>query len=213
MSLLRFSASAARRGSARERHDPPDRGRARAPAPDQAKYLATFAYVARAARERHLAIDATETAEMERIVHRIAGLPGAEAALRRADRGRVRRANLGGTQDYLVTRQFRMIATREQRADLLACLYAVAAADGTIQSEESAEIVKIGEGARLHSPRSANSLRSEYRDKLANFSVERGGGAASRRARRRPRGRRSARAARRSRRDTSRDPRCRWAVP
>ena len=76
--------------------------------------------------------------------------------------------HLGGTQDYLVTRQFKQITSREQRADLLACLYAVAAADGTIRGEESAEIVKIGEELGF-TRAEANSLRGQYRDKLAEF--------------------------------------------
>jgi uncharacterized tellurite resistance protein B-like protein len=135
--------------------------------PDQAKYLATFAYVLARIANADLSIDATETAEMERIVHRIAGLPTPAAALV-VQIAQSQARNLGGTQDYLVTRQFRLIATREQRADLLACLYAVAAADGTIRSEESAEIVKIGEELGF-TRAEANSLRGEYRDKLAEF--------------------------------------------
>jgi tellurite resistance protein len=49
-------------------------------------------------------------------------------------------------------------------------LYAVAAADGTIDTTESAEIVSIGEElgfTRLE----ANSLRTQYRDKLAEFQI------------------------------------------
>jgi uncharacterized tellurite resistance protein B-like protein len=135
--------------------------------PEQAKYLASFAYVLARLANADLAIDATETAEMERIVHRIAGLSDAESAL--VVQIAVSQArNLGGTQDYLVTRQFKQITNREQRADLLACLYAVAAADGTIRSEESAEIAKIGEELGF-TRAEANSLRAEYRDKLAEF--------------------------------------------
>jgi uncharacterized tellurite resistance protein B-like protein len=134
---------------------------------EQAKYLATFAYVLARIAYADLSIDDAETAEMERIVHRIAGLSGAESALV-VQIAESQARNLGGTQDYLVTRQFRLIATREQRADLLGCLYAVAAADGTISGEESAEIVKIGEELGF-TRAEANSLRSQYRDKLAEF--------------------------------------------
>jgi hypothetical protein len=123
--------------------------------PEQAKYLASFAYVLARLANADLAIDATETAEMERIVHRIAGLSDAESAL--VVQIAVSQArNLGGTQDYLVTRQFKQITNREQRAD------------GTIRSEESAEIAKIGEELGF-TRAEANSLRAEYRDKLAEF--------------------------------------------
>jgi uncharacterized tellurite resistance protein B-like protein len=135
--------------------------------PDQAKYLASFAYVLARLANADLRIDEAETAEMERIVHRTAGLSDAESALV-VQIALSQARNLGGTQDYLVTREFRQITSREQRADLLACLYAVAAADGTIRSEESAEIVKIGEELGF-TRAEANSLRAQYRDKLAEF--------------------------------------------
>jgi uncharacterized tellurite resistance protein B-like protein len=135
--------------------------------PEQAKYLATFAYVLARIANADLSIEASETAEMERIVHELAGLSGAEAALV-VQIAQSQARNLGGTQDYLVTRQFRLLASREQRADLLACLYAVAAADGTIRGEESAEIAKIGEELGF-TRAEANSLRTQYRDKLAEF--------------------------------------------
>ena len=134
---------------------------------DQAKYLATFAYVLARIANADLRIDARETTEMERIVHQLAGLSEPEAALV-VQIAQSQARHLGGTQDYLITRQFRLLATREQRANLLGCLYAVAAADGTIASDESAEIVKIGEELGF-TRAEANSLRSEYRDKLAEF--------------------------------------------
>ena len=135
--------------------------------PDQAKYLATFAYVLARLANADLRIDPEETAEMERIVHRTAGLSDAESTLV-VQIALSQARHLGGTQDYLVTREFKQITSREQRADLLACLYAVAAADGTIRSEESAEIAKIGEELGF-TRAEANSLRAQYRDKLAEF--------------------------------------------
>ena len=64
--------------------------------PDQAKYLATFAYVLARIANADLSIDASETAEMERIVHEIAGLTGAEAALV-VQIAQSQARNLGGT--------------------------------------------------------------------------------------------------------------------
>lgn len=133
--------------------------------PDQARFLASFAYVLARIAHADLEIDAEETAEMERAVREIAHLSEAEAALV-VQIAQSQAVNLGGTQDYLVTRQFRQISSREQRGELLQCLYAVAAADGTIASEESAEIVKIGEELGF-TRAEANSLRGAYRDKLS----------------------------------------------
>jgi uncharacterized tellurite resistance protein B-like protein len=135
--------------------------------PDQARFLASFAYVLARLAHADLHIDANETAAMERAVREVAHLSEAEAALV-VQIAQSQAVNLGGTQDYLITRQFRQISTREQRGELLACLYAVAAADGTIGAEEGAEIVKIGEELGF-TRAEANSLRGEYREKLSTF--------------------------------------------
>jgi len=135
--------------------------------PEKAKYLAAFAYVLARLAQADLKIDAAETAEMERIVKQIAHLSEAEATLV-TQIAQSQARLLGGTENYIVTRQFREISTREQRGELLQCLYAVAAADGTISTEESAEIVAIGEELGF-TRAEANSLRGAYRDKLAEF--------------------------------------------
>jgi uncharacterized tellurite resistance protein B-like protein len=168
MSLLRFLGLGG--AASRERESDTIRriaGELEHLAPEQAKYLASFAYVLARVANADLKIDPAETAEMERTVHRMAGLSDAESALV-VQIAQSQARHLGGTQDYLVTREFRQITSREQRADLLGCLYAVAAADGTIRSEESAEIAKIGEELGFTRPE-VNSLRSQYRDKLAEF--------------------------------------------
>ena len=170
MSLLRFLGLGGAAGGERENESDTIRriaGELEHLPPEQAKYLASFAYVLARLANADLRIDEAETGEMERIVHRIAGLSDAESALV-VQIALASARNLGGTQDYLVTREFRQITSREQRADLLGCLYAVAAADGTIRSEESAEIVKIGEELGF-TRAEANSLRAQYRDKLAEF--------------------------------------------
>ena len=135
--------------------------------PEQAKFLASFAYVMARIAHADLHIDESETSEMERAIRDIAKLTESESALV-VQIAQSQAKNLGGTQDYVVTRQFRQISSREQRGELLQCLYAVAAADGTISSEESAEIAKIGEELGFTRAES-NSLRSHYRDKLAEF--------------------------------------------
>jgi len=73
---------------------------------------------------------------------------------------------LGGTENYVVTREFRKMSTLEQRGQLLQCLYAVAAADGTISSIESSEIVGIAEELGF-TRAEANALKSQYREKLS----------------------------------------------
>lgn len=132
--------------------------------PEQAQYLATFAYVLARVAHADLDIDDRETAAMETAVGEIAQLSDAESALV-VQIAQSQARNLGGTQDYVITRQFRKISDREQRGQLLACLYAVAAADGTISGHESAEIAKIGEELGFTRAES-NALRAQYREQL-----------------------------------------------
>jgi uncharacterized tellurite resistance protein B-like protein len=135
--------------------------------PATARYLAAFAYVLARVAHADLSIDADETAAMERIVVELAELAPEEASLV-VEIAKSQARLLGGTENYVVTRQFRTISTREQRGKLLECLYAVAAADGSITGPESNEIVAIAEELGFTRPE-ANALRSAYREKLSEF--------------------------------------------
>lgn len=137
--------------------------------PDKAKYLAAFAYVLARVANADLEIDDSETAAMEEIATRIASLDESEAALV-VEIAKSQTRLLGGTENYVVTREFRRISTREQRADMLQCIYAIAAADGTISGAETSEIRAIAEELGF-TRAEANSLRSSYRDKLAEFQI------------------------------------------
>ena len=132
-----------------------------------AKYLAAFAYVLARVAHADLDIDAAETLEMERIATSVASLSGAEAALV-VQIAKSQARLLGETENYVVTREFRNISTREQRGKLLQCLFAVAAADDTISGVESAEIAAIGEELGFNRAE-INGLRGAYRDKLSEF--------------------------------------------
>ena len=49
----------------------------------------------------------------------------------------------GGTENFLVTRELRAIASEAERADLLDCLFAVSAADDAVSGEEETQIWQI----------------------------------------------------------------------
>ena len=108
---------------------------------------------------------------MERIVTLLASLSEGEAALV-VQIAKTQSHVLGDTENYVVTREFRRIATREQRVHLLQCLYAVAAADGTISGGETSVIASIAEELGF-TRAEANSLRAEYRDKLSELQAPR----------------------------------------
>jgi uncharacterized tellurite resistance protein B-like protein len=134
---------------------------------ETAKFLAAFAYVLARVAHADLDIDEGETLEMERIATSVASLSSAEAALV-VQIAKTQVRLLGETENYVVTREFRNISTREQRGKLLQCLYAVAASDGTISGVESAEIAGVGEELGF-TRAEINALRSTYRDKLSEF--------------------------------------------
>ncbi len=133
--------------------------------PADAKFLASFAYVLARVASADLEISEEETAEMERIVTLLASLSEGEAALV-VQIAKTQSHVLGDTENYVVTREFRRIASREQRVHLLQCLYAVAAADGTISGGETSVIASIAEELGF-TRAEANALRAEYRDKLS----------------------------------------------
>ncbi len=132
-----------------------------------ARYLAAFAYVLARAASADLHLADAEAAEMRRIVSELANLAPDEADLVvEIARSQVR--ILGGTENYVVTREFKNLSTRIQRAQLLECLFAVAAADGTISSAESAEILAIAEELGF-TRAEAHAVRAKYRDRLSEF--------------------------------------------
>jgi uncharacterized tellurite resistance protein B-like protein len=135
--------------------------------PAKAKYLAAFAYVLARVAHADLEIDDDETREMQCIATRLADLSDAEAALV-VEIAKNQARLLGETENYVVTREFRNIATAAQRGQLLQCLFAVAAADGTISSVESAELAAIGEELGFTRPEIMGT-RAAWKKVLAEF--------------------------------------------
>jgi uncharacterized tellurite resistance protein B-like protein len=135
--------------------------------PERARHLAAFAYVLARVAQADLRITETESEKMHGLVRDHAHLSDEEAALA-VEIAKSQARLLGGTENYVVTREFREISSREQRVELLECLYAVAAADGTISGQESTEIGKIAEELGFLREES-NALRARWRDSLAEF--------------------------------------------
>jgi uncharacterized tellurite resistance protein B-like protein len=135
--------------------------------PQLARYLAAFAYVLARGAGADLTVADAEADEMRRIVSDLANLAPDEADLVvEIARSQVRL--LGGTENYVVTREFKNLATRVERAQLLECLFAVAAADGTVAPAESAEILAIAEELGF-TRAEAIAVRTKYRERLSEF--------------------------------------------
>jgi uncharacterized tellurite resistance protein B-like protein len=133
--------------------------------PDRARFVAAFAYILSRAARADLEISDEETATMERIVSKLGGLPE-EQAIIVVQMAKTQNLLFGGTENYLVTREFNRIATREEKLALLDCLFAVSAADETITTVESNVIRQIAEELLLDHA-DFIEVRSRFRDRLA----------------------------------------------
>ena len=72
----------------------------------------------------------------------------------------------GGTEDFLVTREFNKITTADQKLALLDCLYRVAAAENLISVTEDNEIRQIASELGIEHPQII-AVRLRFRDRLA----------------------------------------------
>ena len=108
----------------------------------RARYVAAFAYLMGrvAAADRH--IDESEMKAMRRRIAEEAGLSDIEAdAVVMLAFGEVRR--FSGTHNLLVTRELASTATHAERLGLIRCLFALAAADDSVDALEDNEIRRI----------------------------------------------------------------------
>lgn len=133
--------------------------------PDRARHVAAFAYILGRVARADLSITEGETRRMEAIVERIAGLETAQAVLA-VQIARAQATLFGATENFLVTREFDQVATREQKVALLSCLFAVAAEDDNVSVVEDNEIRRVS--IELHLTHDDFiEARSAFRDALA----------------------------------------------
>jgi uncharacterized tellurite resistance protein B-like protein len=133
--------------------------------PAEARFLACFAYVMSRAANADFDISAEETALMEAFAVEPGGLDGAQAVLV-VEMAKLQSRVNGGTEDFVVTREFRSISTPEQRLALLRCCFAIGAVDGTITAEEAATINEIGRELDLE-PHDVSAVRNEFHEQLS----------------------------------------------
>jgi uncharacterized tellurite resistance protein B-like protein len=132
--------------------------------PERARYVAAFAYVLCRVARADLNISSMENRMMERIVVEVGGLPEEQSVIV-VQIAKTQNRLFGGTENFLVAREFASMATPEEKISLLQCLYAVAAADDSVSTLEDNEIGQIADELRIeHSDFIA--VRSEYRDYL-----------------------------------------------
>ena len=135
--------------------------------PERARFIAAFGYVLGRVAYADMKISPEETHAMERIVMERGGLPE-EQAMIVVQTAKTRTQLFGGTENFLVTREFSRIATREEKLALLDCLFAVAAAEAHISTAEDNEIRQIVNELGLGHP-DFIAVRSRWKDQLSVF--------------------------------------------
>jgi uncharacterized tellurite resistance protein B-like protein len=133
--------------------------------PDRARYVAAFAYILSRVARADLVISEAEVRAMETIVSHEGGLTPEQAILV-VQMAKTQSILFGGTENFLVTREFNRLATREQKLGLLRCLFAVSAAEDDISVVEDNEVRRIANELRL-SHADFTEARSLFRDRLS----------------------------------------------
>jgi uncharacterized tellurite resistance protein B-like protein len=131
--------------------------------PERARYLAAFAFILARVANADLEISGKETRRMEQILQEVGHLSDEQARLA-VGLAKAQHQVEGGTESFLVTREFRQIATREQCRELLDCLFAVSAADDSISGVEEVQIRQIASELALE-PADLAEIRARWADK------------------------------------------------
>jgi uncharacterized tellurite resistance protein B-like protein len=133
--------------------------------PERARFIASFSFILSRVAHADLEISEDEIQAMERIIVEESGLPEEQAVLI-VHMAKSQSLLFGGTENFLVTREFNRIATHEQKLALLECLFAVSSADDSISTVESNEVRRVASELKLtHADYIA--ARSAYRNYLA----------------------------------------------
>jgi uncharacterized tellurite resistance protein B-like protein len=133
--------------------------------PERARYIAAFAYILSRVARADLTISAVESRAMETLVRREGGLTPEQAILV-VQMAKTQSILFGGTENFLVTREFNRLASRDQKLGLLRCLFAVSASEDDISVVEDNEIRRISKELQL-THGDFTEARSVFRDHLA----------------------------------------------
>ncbi len=141
--------------------------------PERARFIASFAYILSRVAHADLSISPEEQRAMERIVVEQGGLPEEQAVIV-VQVSKTQNLLFGGTENYLVTREFNRIATRDQKRALLECLFAVSAADLSITTVEDNVVRQIADELMLDHA-DFIEIRSRFREHLEVLKKTDGG--------------------------------------
>jgi uncharacterized tellurite resistance protein B-like protein len=134
--------------------------------PERARLIASAAYTLARAANADLDISDEETAAIERELQDHEALDEATAVLV-TEMAKLQAKTVGGTEDYVVTREFKALADDAQRVAVVRACYAVMAANGTISAEETGTINQIADELDIDEA-VLRSIRAEYHDKFSS---------------------------------------------
>lgn len=136
--------------------------------PNHARYLAQFAYLLGRVAHADQHVSPEETRTMEALVQREGDLPPDQAMLV-VSLARSSHLLFGGTDNFLVARDFATRATPPQCLALVRCLFAVAVAEGSISIAEEREIQRIARELKVDHAEVVR-LRVEFRQHLPGLA-------------------------------------------
>jgi uncharacterized tellurite resistance protein B-like protein len=137
--------------------------------PDQARLLAAAAYTLARAANADLEISDAETTAIERELQEGEHLDEATAVMI-TEMAKLQAMTVGGTEDYVVTREFKSISSPELRLRVLRACFAIAAANGSISAEETSVLNQIAEELDIDDV-TLNSIRADYHEQLSSVQT------------------------------------------
>jgi uncharacterized tellurite resistance protein B-like protein len=138
--------------------------------PNKARFVAAFAYLLSRVAYADRVITSAESEKMEQILIEKGHLPGDQAVMA-VEIAKSQNRLLGHVENFLVTREFNELASRQQKLELLDCLFAVCATDRLISVAEDNEIRQISSELLLEH-REFIDIRSKYREYLGFLKQE-----------------------------------------
>lgn len=134
--------------------------------PEHARLIASAAYTLARAANADLEISQEETAAIEAALQDHQALDEATAVLV-TEMAKLQAKTVGGTEDYVVTREFKALADDAQRVAVVRACYAVMAASGTISAEETGSVNQIADELDIDET-VLRSIRAEYHEKFSS---------------------------------------------
>ncbi len=137
--------------------------------PEEARFIAAFAYLLARVAGVNLHTDEVERVEITRRLEDFAGIDSAQAEI--LAKSAVHMAEVhSASDDHLVARAFRDMTQHSEQIRLLRCLYAVAAADEVISTQEDNEIFEVARAIGV-ARRDVVALRSEFKQYLGTMKA------------------------------------------